>query len=151
VAQPRRVAAKLNSGNPEEILSGRNGGGATSGGWGSSSDEVCEAAASAAVDAAAEAAGRRARCITFRRARTAVAERGANGHLGELKSLSWKAGRLRRAAVAPADMPVAGVGWQQAPDGLEYSRVPARRWASSTDPTVVMVDPSDNTYSQLTE
>ena len=132
-------------------LSGRNEGGSASGGWGSSSEEACEAAAAAAVDAAAEAAGRRSRRVTFRRSRTAVAKRGANGHLGDIKSLSWDAGRLSRAAVAPADMPVAGDGWQQAPDGLEYTRVPARRWASRTDPSVVLVDPSDKTYSQLTE
>ena len=39
MAQPRRVAVKLNSGNPEEIRSGRNTGGRTSCGWGSSDSD----------------------------------------------------------------------------------------------------------------
>ena len=57
-------------------------------GW---APEVCEAAAAAAVDAAAEVAGRRSRRVTFRRTHAAVARRGANGHLGDIKSLSWSA------------------------------------------------------------
>ena len=111
-------------------------------GW---APEVCEAAAAAAVDAAAEVAGRRSRRVTFRRAHAAVARRGANGQLGDIKSLSWSAGRLRRAAVAPVDIPVAGGGWQTAPDGLEYTAVPERRWAkrTPTDTSVVLVNPGD--------
>ena len=111
-------------------------------GW---APEVCEAAAAAAVDAAAEVAGRRSRRVTFRRTHAAVARRGANGHLGDIKSLSWSAGKVRRAAVAPVDIPVAGDGWQQAPDGLGYTAVPERRWAKRTltDPTVVLANPGD--------
>ena len=111
-------------------------------GW---APEVCEAAAAAAVDAAAEVAGRRSRRVTFRRTHAAVARRGANGQLGDIKSLSWSAGKLRRAAVAPVDIPVAGDGWQQAPDGLGYTAVPERRWAKRTltDPTVVLANPGD--------
>ena len=109
------------------------------------SPEVREAAAAAEADAAAAVAGRRSRCVTFRRAHAAVARRGANGQLGDIKSLSWSAGRLRQAAVAPVDIPVAGDGWQTAPGGLEYTAVPERRWAKRT-PTatsVVLVNPGD--------
>ena len=111
-------------------------------GW---APEVCEAAAAAAVDAAAEVAGRRSRRVAFRRTHAAVARQGANGQLGDVKSLSWSADKLRRAAVAPADIPVAGDGWQQAPDGLEYTAVPERRWAkrTPTDTTVVLANPGD--------
>ena len=111
-------------------------------GW---APEVGEAAAAAEADAAADVAGRRSRCVTFRRAHAAVAKRGANGQLGDIKSLSWSAGRLRRAAVAPVDIPVAGDGWQTAPDGLEYTAVPERRWAkrTPTDTSVVLVNPGD--------
>ena len=111
-------------------------------GW---APEVREAAAAAEADAAADVAGRRSRRVTFRRAHAAVARRGANGQLGDIKSLSWSAGRLRRAAVAPADIPVAGAGWQTAPDGLEYTAVPERRWAkrTPTDTSVVLVNPGD--------
>ena len=103
-------------------------------------ERACEAAAVAAVDAEAEAAGRRSGRVTFRRTHAAVAKRGASGVVGDIKALSWDASRMRRAAVAPVDMPVAGDGWQQAPDGLEYTRVPARRWAkrTPTDTTVVL-------------
>ena len=109
------------------------------------SPEVRAAAAAAEADAAAAVAGRRSRCVTFRRAHAAVARRGANGQLGDIKSLSWDVRRLRRAAVAPVDIPVAGDGWQTAPDGLEYTAVPERRWAkrTPTDTSVVLVNPGD--------
>ena len=111
-------------------------------GW---APEVGEAAAAAEADAAADAAGRRSRRVTFRRTHAAVAKRGANGQLGDIKTLSWCAGRLRRAAVAPADIPIAGDGWQTAPDGLEYTAVPERRWAkrTPTDTSVVLVNPGN--------
>ena len=101
-------------------------------------ERACEAAAVSAMDETAEAYGRRARRVTFRRKHAAVAKRGANGQLGDIKSLSWSAGRVRQAAVAPVDFPVAGDGWQQAPDGLGYTAVPERRWAkrTPTDTTV---------------
>ena len=71
-------------------------------------------------------------------ARTPLWPSGVPGRVGDIKALSWKQpGAACR--VAPVDMPVAGDGWQQAPDGLEYTRVPARRWAkrTPTDTTVV--------------
>ena len=107
--------------------------------------EVCEAAAAESADEAAEAAGRRSRRVTFRRTHAAVARQGANGQLGDIKSLNWSADKVRRAAVVPADIPVAGDGWQQAPDGLEYTAVPERRWAkrTPTDTSVVLVNPGD--------
>ena len=77
--------------------------------------------------------------MTFRRTHAAVAKRGANGRYGDIKSLSWDASRVRRAAVAPGDLPVAGDGWQQDPDGLACTAVPARRVAERTltDPAAV--------------
>ena len=72
------------------------------------SAQAAEDAACAAVDAAAVADRQKPRCIPFRRNALPPATRNANGQLGEVKSATWSAKRIRRAAVQPNCLPVAG-------------------------------------------
>jgi len=70
--------------------------------------QAAEYAACAAVEAAAVADGRKSRRILFCRNTRPPATRNANGKLGEVKTAIWSAKRMRRAAVQPSCLPVAG-------------------------------------------